>query len=178
MPYKDPEKAKEAGRKRTAKYRKTENGKVKIKQYLLENKQQSLEYGRKYRHKNRDKINARRSERKDWVKQVAYNKIWRTLNPEKIKSYDPPDKQHNRSLRKRYGITLEKYNEILDAQNGVCASCSLKPIGKRSTLNVDHDHNTGKIRALLCHSCNTALGLLRDDAQTVEKLLEYIKHYG
>src|SRR4051812_36221868 len=57
---------------------------------------------------------------------------------------------------KRYGITPEKYAEMLFAQGGVCKICKCPPgSGKRTVLEVDHDHKTGEVRGLLCASCNS-----------------------
>ncbi len=62
---------------------------------------------------------------------------------------------------KRYGITVEQYDAMLRQQNGLCAICGRAP--KRFRLAVDHDHETGEIRGLLCTRCNLGLGWFRDD---------------
>lgn len=64
-----------------------------------------------------------------------------------------------RHLRRHYGMSLEDYDRILDAQGGVCAVCRTTP----KTFHVDHSHATGVVRGLLCGGCNTGLGHLRDD---------------
>lgn len=62
------------------------------------------------------------------------------------------------TLRTRYGITPEEYDELLARQDGRCAMCREEcATGKR--LAVDHDHATGAVRGLLCHACNRALGV-------------------
>jgi len=69
------------------------------------------------------------------------------------------------------------------SQNDLCASCGNPETkidhrsGTVKELAVDHDHATGKIRALLCNSCNVALGLLQDDSERIEHLLRYIQKY-
>lgn len=85
------------------------------------------------------------------------------------------DKAVNRGLYNRYGITLEEYDNMLSEQNGNCYICekSHKLFTKR--LAVDHCHNTGKIRKLLCIGCNTSLGLLKEDLDRVKKLMKYIE---
>ena len=70
-----------------------------------------------------------------------------------------------------YGITKDKYDEMVEAQAGLCAICGLPPA---STLVVDHDHETNQIRALLCPSCNSALGFLRDQHSIALKAWEYL----
>ena len=75
-----------------------------------------------------------------------------------------------------HGITVEQYDDMLEAQGGVCAICHRPSVtGKR--LHVDHDHKTGRNRGLLCHHCNTALGNFRDDHAVVEAALTYLKEY-
>lgn len=71
---------------------------------------------------------------KRWFKQnPEYNRMWK--------------------LQTRFGMTLEEYDELFDGQGGVCAICGgSNPDGRR--LAVDHDHETGEIRGLLCYRCN------------------------
>ncbi len=85
------------------------------------------------------------------------------------------DKAASRGLYKRYGITLEDYDNMLMEQNGNCFICekSHKLFTKR--LAVDHCHVTGKVRKLLCVGCNTSLGLLKEDLDRVKKLMKYIE---
>ncbi len=64
-----------------------------------------------------------------------------------------PSQSRKWSLSKRYGITVEEYEDLLKSQDGVCAICKMPCVtGKR--LHVDHDHMTGEIRGLLCYRCN------------------------
>ena len=73
-------------------------------------------------------------------------------------SYDP-EARRDRTLVRRYGITVEEYDALFDAQQGKCALCGGDSNG-RGRLAVDHDHATGRVRGLLCFTCNTALGRL------------------
>ena len=82
----------------------------------------------------------------------------------------------NRNLKKYYGINLETYNAMLTSQNGVCLVCHCtNKSGKR--LFVDHDHVTKKVRGLLCHSCNAAIGLLREDPALLRLAMEYLERF-
>lgn len=82
---------------------------------------------------------------------------------------------HRRAwLMRTYGITVERYIEILDAQGGVCAGCS-KPCSVKAFLSVDHEHETGEIRGLLCHHCNLAVGYAKDDPELLEALAAYLR---
>lgn len=96
-----------------------------------------------------------------------------------------PSTTRRYSLKKRYGITPEEFDDMLARQGG-CASCgSTTTNGKY--WHIDHDHSCcptstktcGRcIRGILCHGCNTALGNLGDDPEKVEALLNYIRRTG
>ncbi len=77
------------------------------------------------------------------------------------------------NLKFRYGITSEEYRNVLQKQDSKCAICGAVP-GKRS-LHVDHDHETGKIRGLLCHKCNVGLGHFSDDPNLLIKASKYLE---
>lgn len=83
----------------------------------------------------------------------------------------------DRKLRFSYGIGLADYNELLEKQGGGCAICGGPPRGGRSKkyFHVDHDHVTGKVRGLLCHYCNTAIGSLQENPERLEKAIEYLR---
>ena len=71
-------------------------------------------------------------------------------------------------------MTPDDFNVLLKKQNSVCAVCrTTKPSG-RGTWHVDHDHTTGKIRGLLCHKCNTGIGLFNDNPQLLQQAKEYL----
>lgn len=85
------------------------------------------------------------------------------------------------NLRKNYGLTPEDFAAMLAAQNGVCALCgeAPNPAGVRaaSRLHVDHDHETGRVRALLCNHCNRGIGAFRDDPDLMQRASLYVwKH--
>ena len=64
-------------------------------------------------------------------------------------------------LRTKYNLSLEEYRDLVDAQDGRCAVCRTdQPGGRWGTLVVDHDHDTGAVRGLLCNNCNIAVGLM------------------
>lgn len=81
-------------------------------------------------------------------------------------------------LKRRYGITVEEYASLLKSQGGTCALCdrdsAKNPFNKEGKLYVDHDHETGEIRGLLCNAHNTALGLVGDNVEGLERLLSYL----
>ena len=76
----------------------------------------------------------------------------------------------SRDLRRRYGITLEDWKLQFEIQEGKCAICEVETIA----LCVDHDHDNGNIRGLLCQNCNIGIGLLGDTLQRVERAYVYM----
>ena len=95
------------------------------------------------------------------------------------KSYaDDPRPTRDRHLKRMYGITIDDYDRMLVEQNGVCATCGTdKPGGRWEMFACDHDHKTGKVRGLLCKSCNIALGEVGDNAQTLQSMIEYLQEH-
>ncbi len=77
------------------------------------------------------------------------------------------------NLRRRYGLSNEEYQEMLDAQQGVCAICG-KECRKNLFLSVDHNHRTGAVRGLLCDDCNNGLAKFFDDVTLLQKAIEYL----
>lgn len=87
-------------------------------------------------------------------------------------------KPHARAgwLKKAYGISQEDYLQMLSEQDGKCASCGDDFVDNPST-HVDHNHETGEVRQLLCRNCNLALGYLKEDPERIQRLAEYAKKY-
>lgn len=82
-----------------------------------------------------------------------------------------PEANRRKKLREKYGITPEDYERMFAEQQGRCAICHAED----PRLVVDHDHATGAVRGLLCHSCNVALGWLRDREDAAERAAEYLR---
>lgn len=76
-------------------------------------------------------------------------------------------------LQKTYGITEAQYDQMLAEQRGVCAICE-KACTTGQRLSVDHDHDTGKVRGLLCRRCNSAIGHMNDDPILLQKAVKYL----
>ncbi len=77
-------------------------------------------------------------------------------------------------LWKKYRLTLEDYDRMLEAQQGRCAICRRRP--RKFLLCVDHDHKTKKVRGLLCIRCNRGLGSIGDSLERVMKFVEYLEN--
>lgn len=109
-------------------------------------------------------------------KQAAdYARIWRIANLDRTIDVD---------LRKKYGIGLQDYNAMYENQGGLCAICRCQEtrVDHRtettSRMAVDHDHKTGRLRDLLCHACNTALGGFKDDPDLLRKAVDYLEFHA
>lgn len=91
------------------------------------------------------------------------------------------DKAHtDKYLKRTYGISADKYNEMLQEQDHKCAVCGeegflMDDKKHKVKLVVDHCHTSGAVRGLLCHNCNRALGLLKDNPESLQKALEYLE---
>lgn len=124
---------------------------------------------------------------KEW-KSFSKHKRWRARNPEKARAASASwisRNQDKRSsymrewqLQNSYGIGVEQYDSILAEQGGMCAICSTdKPTGKWKVFAVDHDHDTGQVRGLLCNECNRGMGLLKDNASLLRLAAEYLDRH-
>lgn len=139
-------------------------------------KERRAEYMREYRAKNLEKwkrspeqqaeINARRRER------YAHDAEFR----ERAKSAArkrTPEQRREQLLRTKYKLTPAEYDELLRRQDGVCAICYRGNNGKR--FHVDHCHDQGHVRGLLCSPCNTGIGHFQDNTSRLERAIEYIR---
>ncbi len=88
-----------------------------------------------------------------------------------------PETYRRQHLKRTYNITPEEYDAMLAKQDGHFACCpATTPGSSRRNIyfSVDHCHTTGKVRGLLCHQCNTALGLIKDKPETLTNMLAYL----
>lgn len=120
------------------------------------------------------KIAARKRERyaRDPEKHRKINNEKRRANLEKRRAYDRAKK-----LEYTYGITLEQRDAMLAAQGNACAICKATDTGKAKWWHVDHCHTTGKVRAILCHACNSALGYAKDSPEVLREMANYIERH-
>lgn len=103
-----------------------------------------------------------------------YHREWHRANPKKVRSWD---------LRKKYGMSIEQYEQMLRDQSYKCAICLIgldtkaqsNQRGGAATLPcVDHDHVNGMVRGLLCRRCNSALSHVGDDRNGITRFVEYL----
>lgn len=103
-------------------------------------------------------------------------KKWQANNREKSQL-----SQRKRNIKHKYGLDYDSYLQLLGSQNHKCAICEAEEntsaYGKHNSphFSVDHNHDTGKVRGLLCNQCNRALGMFKDSPEILEKALKYLQ---
>jgi hypothetical protein len=144
----------------------------KTKAWKLKNPERHRAYMKAYAIKNAAKCS-------------AWTKAWQKRNPEKMEMARKSRAERralgpigyrrsirNARLRRKYGIGVSDYEDMFTAQRGRCAIC-----GKKKVLVVDHDHETGAVRKLLCNTCNGLIGYLESFSGMVTKCFEYIQQH-
>lgn len=122
--------------------------------YMQEYRKSHKEYQIRYYNDHKKEINKKY---KEWYKE---NK----------------DVDRERHLKRKYGISNNDYEKMIILQNGKCAICGNLPT-PNTKLHVDHDHQTGKIRKLLCKNCNNALGYAREDISILDRMIDYLNSH-
>lgn len=149
-----------------------------VKAWKKANPDKVRSYAKVYRERNKDKAR-------------AYNDAYRAANPDKVRAWGKsyreankdktsasnkaryaanPDKNRNRKYLRNYGITLQDYEDMYIALGGHCQICG----GYQDRLAVDHRHDTGEVRGLLCTKCNAGIGALQDDQGVISRALAYV----
>ena len=108
---------------------------------------------------------------------------WRKKNPEKYQAQNAKKRAKYHANKheilanqaaKTYGITVEQYREMISRPCAICGN--REPMGRTGCgMHVDHDHATGRVRGTLCHRCNRALGLLKENVETMQAMIDYIR---
>ena len=126
--------------------------------------------------KNRETSRAWYRRNKTYAK--AKSKQWGQLNKERFREYHKQYNIENKIKQQEYhrvrrlnsyGLTLEDFNILVTKQNGVCLICD-----HESKLVVDHDHESGAVRGLLCRRCNSGIGMFDDSVERIKKALQYL----
>ena len=125
-------------------------------------------------------------------KAAERKRLWRINNPEKAKAERARAEKKRKEagyyeknseaifetyLQRKYGIGVDKYNSLLAEQSGVCAICKTECVSGKK-LAVDHNHDTGEVRGLLCCKCNRGLGNFADNLDRLQEAVLYLQRYG
>jgi len=102
----------------------------------------------------------------------------KTCSQRRLKVSNTIKKRRRKQNLKKYELTIGQYDQMLEKQCGYCYICLTHSKELNKKLAVDHDHNTGKVRGLLCMKCNTVLGKVKESIFILERMIEYLKKYG
>lgn len=128
-----------------------------LKEWYAKNREQSITKAKTYYAKTRERRLQVAKERRDAMSPTERNKNNRQI-----------------ALKRKYGLTLEQYEQMVVAQDGRCFLCGYKP-PEGARLAVDHCHATKTVRKLLCDICNRSLGIIERDPTWVDRALLYLK---
>jgi|11_taG_2_1085331.scaffolds.fasta_scaffold00723_18 hypothetical protein len=150
---------------------------AKNKAYREKIKERLKTYSKAYYEKNKEELNAKNKAYREKNKERL--KAYREKNKEKIRAYTKKykEKHYANQLKRLYGIGLHEYNLMLTEQKGKCACCGIHQNELTRNFAVDHDHDTGLIRGLLCGNCNTAIGKLGDNIEGLMRALNYLEKH-
>ena len=126
--------------------------KARSERWRLENPERYRELTKRYAEANREKVK-------------ATSAAWYSANKDRASATNRANKLRG------YGLTMEQFGLMLESQCGACLICLLpmtRPV-------VDHDHKTGAVRGLLCRTCNSALGLLKDSPEVLMRAADYLQ---
>lgn len=143
---------------------------VRKHSYYLAHKEQAAAASRKWNADNSSRARARRKAYYEAHREeaAAYQRAYREKHKEKHREY-----ARNRHLRVTYGISAKEVDTLLESQGGVCAICGSDSPRNRS-WHVDHDHETQRVRGILCGPCNQGLGLFGEELQRFHKSANYL----
>ncbi len=140
------------------------------------------EDGFRSRCKDCQRIKDRLQYQRDREKELLVSQQYRLRNPDYLQKYRMQQGKHERlallTYRQRHNLTIEEAEHIRMLRTKTyCMICG-KPAkeSRKERLCLDHDHDTGRLRGLLCDNCNTALGLLKDNVFFLEKATDYLKN--
>lgn len=147
-------------------YKDKEIQKIKLKEYRLKNRDKLIKYGREYRKTHHKILKEKKKKYNIENRDIINNKskIYRINNPKKCRDIQ---------LKLKYGISLDEYNALFLKQGGVCKICG--KYQQHENLAVDHNHKTGKVRGLLCSSCNKGLGYFKDNPIILKEAIKYLR---
>ena len=141
----------------------------------MKTKQQTQKYNKEYSARPKvvawAKVRNARPERRAVRKAYKKSPVGLAYERKRRKRPEIKLKYENWRLKARYGITLLEYRELFRKQDSRCAIC-FREDDKR--LHVDHDHETGKVRGLLCGSCNRGIGMFGEKIDLFKKAIEYL----
>jgi Recombination endonuclease VII len=137
---------------------------------------------REYEHRRYHTNEKRKRQVKAAAKASRARLVARTTPQERTKLMQhlpsrTPAARRNEHLKKRYGLTVEQWEAMFDAQGRCCAICKSITSGWKRGWHTDHDHETRQLRDILCHRCNHILGRLNEDPALFQAFIEYMNRH-
>ena len=157
-----------------------------LKKYRETHKEQRNLANKTWREKNIDHVKKYSKEynSKNFEKRKLAFNAWVEKNPERMRELKKNNREKNkliereRKLKRFYNMTLEDYDNLMASQNSKCKICSKDAADERNkNLVIDHCHDSGKVRSLLCDRCNRTLGVLEENVDLMMKMMQYIKQH-
>lgn len=146
------------------------------------------ESAKRYREANRERVNEYARLRWSPTRELHDQRLaeYRAKYPEGKRKRKFEHRPHSilqrraYSILKSYGLTSDDFALMLERQGGGCAVCGATTSGdpRRPALHVDHDHETGVVRGILCLRCNVSIGLFQDDASLIERAAIYLRDHS
>lgn len=125
------------------------------------------------KHKERRRASARDA----YYRDIEKTRAEKVIRQNRFKKRNP-GRHRELNFKSKYGITVAERDAILAAQGNCCAACkTTEPGGKYKTWHMDHCHETKKTRGVLCHGCNVSLGHMKDSAEKLRLLANYIERH-
>jgi hypothetical protein len=151
--------------------------------YSAKNKERLQAYRREYYRKNRERIRAKDGTEEARARKREVRQAYRERTREQYSQYMRDYRAANRDRMdfkqkaRRYGVTVDQLREFLDKHDGRCDVCRDELGPNSKDRHLDHCHDRGKLRGLLCRWCNLALGHAKDDIARLEALLAYLRKH-
>jgi len=144
--------------------------------YRKANREKLLKQMKSYRSKHTDELKKYCADHRAEFNRKASEHYRQTK--QSLKHYHN-NKEHykNLVLKRKYGITLDQFNVMYISQGESCAIC-LKRFESNKHTHVDHNHQTGQVRQLLCKECNNGLGNFKESPVNLQRAIEYIQRWS
>lgn len=130
----------------------------------MNTKEEKRAYLRKYNAENKERIRSRSK---------AYHQEYYKLNKERFRA-----SSRAWNYKAKYGITVVEWEAMFSRQDQKCAACGTLDPGPRGVWHTDHCHTSGKVRGILCRTCNQALGMASDSPSVLRSLADYLERNG
>lgn len=113
----------------------------------------------------------------DWCgnQMISDEKILKMFCTDDCAKHKEKYRSRNRHLLRQFDLTVDEWDDLFESQNECCGICKQTDPGNGKEFAVDHNHETGAVRGILCSGCNTGIGLLKDDPETLRSAIAYLE---